>query len=196
MTRGTGLWSWTLGRDQYLWLERVLEQSHATFKFVFIHHLTGGVDTSARGGIEAAPWFEWGGRGAGGHWEFDVRRPGWERPIHQLLVDNGVAIVFHGHDHLYGMETLDGIVYQEVPQPAWTGKTPPNPADYGYLNGVFHPSSGNLLVTVSPARVRVDYVAAVLPKDETPDRKNGAIVHSYTIEAPPAPLPRRRPVRP
>ncbi len=38
-------------------------------------------------------------------------------PIHQLLAKHGVQIVFHGHDHLYVKEDLDGIVYHEVPQP-------------------------------------------------------------------------------
>jgi hypothetical protein len=39
-------------------------------------------------------------------------------PIHQLLVRNKVAAVFHGHDHLFAKQDLDGIVYQEVPQPS------------------------------------------------------------------------------
>jgi hypothetical protein len=195
-TRGTGLWTWTLGRQQYLWLEQVLQRSRATFKFVFIHHLAGGLDPSARGGIEAAPYFEWGGRSLDGQWEFDSRRPGWGRPIHQLLVDNGVTVVFHGHDHFYATQTLDGIVYQEVPQPGWPGRTLPDPSLYGYLRGTFLPSSGDLLVTVSPDKVKVDYVSSVLAKDETAERRNGAVVHSYEIQAKTASAPRRRPVRP
>ena len=35
-----------------------------------------------------------------------------------LLVANKVNIVFHGHDHLFVKQDLDGIVYQEVPQPS------------------------------------------------------------------------------
>jgi hypothetical protein len=38
-------------------------------------------------------------------------------PIHQLLAENRVSIVFHGHDHLYTKQDRDGVVYQEVPQP-------------------------------------------------------------------------------
>ena len=45
-------------------------------------------------------------------------RPGWPAPIHQLLVQHRVSAVFHGHDHLYVNQQLDGIVYQEVPQPS------------------------------------------------------------------------------
>lgn len=182
MTRGTG-WAWTLGRDQYTWLDRVLRGSHAKFKFVFIHHLVGGLDSNARGGIEAAPFYEWGGRGVDGTFEFATRRSGWEKPIHELLVETGVTAVFHGHDHFFAKQTLDGIVYQEVPQPAWPGLTLPNPSANGYSSGVFLPSSGDLFVTVSPDRVLVEYVRAVLQKDETADRRNGAVAYSYTIEA-------------
>ena len=43
-------------------------------------------------------------------------------PIHQLFVANGVSAYFHGHDHQYVYEkTKDGVVYQEVPSPGWTG---------------------------------------------------------------------------
>ena len=36
------------------------------------------------------------------------------------------SIVFHGHDHLYARQDLDGIVYQEVPQPGTPGcEAPP-----------------------------------------------------------------------
>ena len=36
------VWGWTLGTNQFAWLQRTLAQSTATFKFVFIHHLVGG----------------------------------------------------------------------------------------------------------------------------------------------------------
>jgi hypothetical protein len=36
-------------------------------------------------------------------------------PIHQLLLENHVTTVFHGHDHLFAKQELDGIIYQEVP---------------------------------------------------------------------------------
>ena len=56
-------WIWTLGRAQYDWLKATLEKSKATFKFVFMHHIVGGsFDNLARGGVEFAPYFEWGGK--------------------------------------------------------------------------------------------------------------------------------------
>ncbi len=70
-----------------------------------------------RGGVEVARLWEWGGENTEGEDEFAKQRPGWEMPIHDLLVKHGVSIVFHGHDHLFIKQDLDGIVYQEVPQP-------------------------------------------------------------------------------
>lgn len=186
-------WARTLGRAQHDWLERLLTSSRARFMLVFIHSLVGGLDRNMRGGAEAAPLFEWGGRNADGSWGFDARRPGWGRPIHDLLVAAGVSIVFHGHDHLYARQELDGIVYQEVPQPGWPGLTLQDPARYGYVSGVLLPSSGHLRVTVSPSGLTVDYVKAYLAKDETDTRRNGEVASAYTVQATLTPhAPRRR----
>lgn len=59
------LWQITLGDEQYKWLHATLTNSTAKFKFVFSHHVSG----TGRGGVEVAPYFEWGGqdrRGGGG----------------------------------------------------------------------------------------------------------------------------------
>jgi 3',5'-cyclic AMP phosphodiesterase CpdA len=190
---GADNWVRTLGRDQMRWLEQVLGASLARFKLVFIHNLVGGLDGSMRGGAEAAPFYEWGGRNADGSWGFDVQRPGWVRPVHELLVASGVNVVFHGHDHLYARQELDGVVYQAVPQPGWPGLTLRDPGEYGYRSGTLLPSSGHLRVTVSPAGLTVDYVKSYLDKDQTATRRNGEIAYSYTIEPRPTPrVPRRR----
>ena len=39
---------------------------------------------------------------------------------HQLLVDNNVTAFFHGHDHLFARQELNGVVYQACPQPGAT----------------------------------------------------------------------------
>ncbi|MFM7593691.1 MAG: metallophosphoesterase family protein, partial [Isosphaeraceae bacterium] len=93
---GGGNWARTLGEEQYRWLEKVLSESKSKYKFVFIHHLVGGLDTSARGGSEAAAMYEWGGLGEMNMEEFRKFRPGWPMPIHQLLVKAKVSAVFHG----------------------------------------------------------------------------------------------------
>jgi len=159
-------WGWTLGEDQYRWLRKTVEGSSARFKFVFIHHLVGGTGTEARGGIEGAGDFEWGGNNADGSWGFDARRPGWGKPIGQVLADSGVSIVFHGHDHLFVKQDLGGVVYQEAPRPNLRKYTDNGDATkYGYLSGTVLPNSGHLRVTVSASKVTVDYVRAYLPGD-------------------------------
>jgi predicted phosphodiesterase len=170
-------WKRTLGGEQYRWLDQTLQDSRSRFKFVFIHHLVGGLDEQCRGGSEAAPFYEWGGKNADGTDGFKEHRKGWPAPIHQLLVRNGVNIVFHGHDHLYAKQDLDGIVYQEVPQPGNSGnaRTPRHAEEYGYRNGVILGGSGHMRVTVSPDKVAADYIAAV------PSEKKAA--HSYTLPA-------------
>jgi hypothetical protein len=142
------------------------------FKFIFIHHLVGGADSQCRGGAEAAPFYEWGGRNPDGSDGFKQNRPGWPMPIHQLLVRNKVSVVFHGHDHLYAKQDLDGIVYQEVPQPGNRGnnRTPRYAAEYGYRDGVILGSSGHLRVVVSASQATVDYV-----------RTDRSVAHSYSI---------------
>jgi hypothetical protein len=179
-------WKRTLGEQQYQWLKQTLEASKARFKFVFIHHLVGGGTPEGRGGAEAAGLFEWGGRNPDGTDGFNGNRPGWTAPIHQLLVRNRVAAVFHGHDHFFAKQDLDGIVYQEVPQPGTPGNNKPRTAaEYGYTSGVIMGSSGHLRVRVSPTGVTVDYVRAYLMEDERSDRHNGEVGHSYTISAEP-----------
>ena len=118
-------------------------------------------------------------------YEFDRYRESWGLPIHWMLVDNGVNIVFHGHDHMYVKEVhRDGIVYQETPTPGGTGE----PGDvmlgaarmgYDTENGVIFSSSGFLNVSVSPDEVTVEYVKNIYDCDSD----CGEIVDSYTIPA-------------
>ena len=176
-------WSWTLGLEQYNWFKGVLENSDAKYKFVFSHNMVGGVtDVSGgaggagyvRGGAGAAPYFEWGGKNADGTWGFDDHRPGWGGvPIHQLMVENGVSAYFHGHDHQFVYEKLDGIVYQEMPSPSMTGSGFSGIYD---LNDSYtiemQPNSGHLRIEVTPDVATVDYVRS---------NQTGS-TYTYTIE--------------
>lgn len=174
-------WNWTLGKAQYDWLKTTLESSHSKFKFVFIHHLVGGAQ-DARGGIEFASYFEWGGKNADGSYGFDQHRAGWGVPIHQLLANNHVSAVFHGHDHVFVKQDLDGIVYQEVPQPSITTYNNTQLAqDYGYVHGDVVSSSGHLRVTVTPEKTSVAYVRAYLPQDEKSGQQNRRVDFQYLI---------------
>jgi hypothetical protein len=175
-------WGWTLGDIQYQWLQKTLEQSNASYKFVFAHHLVGGNDSQGRGGTEFASLYEWGGKNTDGSWGFDQHRPGWGTPIHQLLVENNVTAFFHGHDHFFARQELDGVIYQEVPQPATVSSPKVLPgAEYGYVSGERLGSPGHLRITVSPEFVRVDYVYSLLPGDKRGDLNNGAVAYSYTL---------------
>ncbi len=179
-------WGWTLGREQYDWLRSTLETSRATQTFVFIHHLVGGA-SEARGGVEVAGLYEWGGRNTDGSDGFAQHRPGWGVPIHQLLVQHHVTAVFHGHDHVYVAQELDGIAYQEVPQPSVTDGSSRLAAGYGYTSGVALGSSGHLRVTVTPAGSTVQYVRAVVAGSDkgaqANNQKNGQVDHAYALSA-------------
>lgn len=190
-------WAWTLGSNQYFWLKRTLETSNAKFKFVFAHHLVGGsFDTDARGGLEFAPYFEWGGLNTNGTYGFATNRPGWPMPIQDLLLSNNVQVFFHGHDHLYVKQDFyaDGItngepdlIYQEVPQPSHypydaTSYATGTNISYSYQSGVFYGSAGHLRVIVSPTNATVDYVRSYRASDI--GKTNRTVTYSYNIPAP------------
>ncbi len=175
--RGDERWDLSLGDAQYQWLKQTLAGSKARYKFVFVHQLIGGRDRQGRGGIEAAAFGEWGGQNADGSDGFTQHRPGWTMPIHKLLVRHGVSAVFHGHDHLYAAQTLDGIVYQEVPQPGHPGEGSPRfAAEYGYQSGTILGGSGHLRVLVNPDKTTVDFVRARQESQE-----NREVANRYTI---------------
>ena len=179
-------WAMTLGTTQYAWLQKTLSTSSAKFKFIFIHNLVGGLDGQMRGGVEAAPYFEWGGNNLDNTVGFIQNRPGWSKPIHQMLVQYGVNAVFHGHDHLYAKQVLDGVVYQEVPQPSARNFSSGSSLalQYHYLSGTILSSSGHIRVNVTPNLMTVQYVRAWLPANETAQRKNGQIDDVWSIAVP------------
>ena len=171
-------WDWTLGKKQYDWFIKTLEMSKSKYKFVFIHHTHG----ETRGGVVNAPLFEWGGKSKKGSYDFDKERSGWGKTIHQLLIDNQVNILFQGHDHLYSYEKLDGIVYNTVPMPSDSSYSI-GYTDFAqkYYTGTSLKGSGHLRVSVTPDCATVDFVNAVLPKDEKPNLKNGSVSFSYQV---------------
>jgi hypothetical protein len=194
-------WDWTLGEAQYNWLYETLHNSSAKWKFVFSHHETGGVlsgDINApygHGGIESAkykvdsrPSFEWGGEAASGNVVFGSKRPDWlHGPIHDMMVEEGVDVFFHGHDHVCVHQSLDGIIYQACPMPLDPDYTDGFYQVSGYSHGEKRNNSGHMRVSVSPDLVRVDYVRSILP-EHSPLYENGDTLYnrdvslSYSIE--------------
>lgn len=176
-------WRWSLGKTQYNWLKTTLENSKSAFKFVFAHQLVGG-DPEGRGGVEYANRYEWGGNNLNGTNGFATQRPGWYKPIKDLLKEHKVNIFFHGHDHFFGKQEKDCLIYQEVPQPSHPNfSTATYAKDYGYLEGQILPNSGHLRVNVSSDGVKVDYVRVYLAKNETATRKNRDVSATYFIGA-------------
>lgn len=173
------LWQITLGDTQYRWLRSTLLESRAKFKFVFSHHVLG----TGRGGIEQADKYEWGGNDRRGVNRFTQMRPTWEQPIHDLMRDAGVTILFQGHDHLYARQELDGVIYQTCPNPADPTFTAFNRD--AYRSGEIFPNSGHLRVSVTggeDANVKVEYVRSLRPADEKDGLKNATVVHTYTVK--------------
>ena len=182
--RGDDNWTCTLGEAQYRWLQAMLAGSDAALKFVFIHQLVGGSGRDGRGGVEVASLYEWGGHDPDGSDVFAQKRPGWPMPIHDLLVAHGVSAVFHGHDHLFAAQELEGIVYLEVPQPAWSGRENLRlAAEYGYVEGTLLGSSGHLRVSVRDGAATVDYVRSRLATDRRQSYANREVAHSYDLPA-------------
>lgn len=174
-----GGWAWSLGKPQYDWLKKTLEENTSQFKFVFAHHVRG----QGRGGISNANFFEWGGYEQNGvNFNFTSKRPGWAKPIQQLFKDNKVTIFFQGHDHLFAKEELDGVIYQEVPMPSDSTYSLGMIANGDAYTSVKQDGSGHIRVVVSPTGVKVDYVRAYLPADTISGlHKNAEVTHSYTV---------------
>lgn len=169
-------WDWTLGKVQYDWFSKTLLESKAKYKFVFSHHAIGNI----RGGKSIASLFEWGGYDKKGKYLFDEKRPGWGKPIHQLMVDAGVTIFFQGHDHLFAREEVDGIIYQTLPKPAELVADKQNNFD-AYPDADVLLNSGFLNVTVSEQNVRVDYIRNYFVSTQTQEGNQGTI-YSYTVD--------------
>jgi hypothetical protein len=153
-------------------LKSTLESSNATYKSIFMHHMTGGTDDYIREGAYATPYCEWGGYNEDGiTYAFATKRPGWYKPIHDLLVENNVSAVFHGHDHQYAHEELDGIVYQSLPSAGFSGNGFNLYSESDAYTIRVLPSPGHLRVTVAPTQATVDYVQT----------SGGAVAYFYTI---------------
>jgi hypothetical protein len=182
-------WDWTIGLQQFKWLNQTLQESTAKYKFIFAHHMTGGAsDYGGRGGAVPANLVEWGGYNVDGiTWGWNTNRPAsqWgSKPIHQIMVDNNVTAFFYGHDHQYALGKRDGIVYQSLPAAGFSGNGFSSYSEGTYTLKVL-PSPGHLRVTVSPLQVTVDYVTSA-PNQAT----NGQIAYTYTINSEnPTPTP-------
>lgn len=144
---------WTLGDDQMAWFEKTLANAKSKWRFVLIHHAVGGA-----AGDEANAAY---GRGGG-----QAAYVGEQAKVHQLMLQHGVQIFFHGHDHVFTDMKVDGIHYT-LPGSAgaiWMFSQ----SETGYAEQWQQAGWGR--VTVTPASVHVELVA-----------KGGEILHQYTL---------------
>jgi hypothetical protein len=93
-----------------------------------------------------------------------------------------VNIFFQGHDHLFARELLDGVTYQEVPMPSDSTYQIGMLANADSYTSDQVAGTGHLRVNVSSSEVKVEYIQAYLPKDETGSRKNRQVAFSYIIK--------------
>ncbi len=169
-------WDWTLGETQYEWFKKTLEESDATFKFVSSHHAIGNM----RGGADIAKLYEWGGYDKRGDYVFDKMRKGWEKPIHQIMEDEGVSVFFQGHDHLFSRELVDGVTYLTLPKPA--ERVADIQSNYeAYSNGDTLMNSGIVNVKVEAELIEIDYIRHFLVAESSEDEAIG-VVYRFTID--------------
>lgn len=150
---------WTLGRDQFAWLESVLGASRERWKLVFIHHTVGGNgadDLNSRYG-------RGGGRAA---------KVGEQARVHELLVRHGVQALFYGHDHVFTDMEVDGVHYTCVGSAGapWLFGSDVT----GYGQAVREP--GFTLVDYDGSEVTVSYITL----DHLPA---GRVAHEYRLAA-------------
>lgn len=168
-------WSFTIGNEQYQWLKETLEKSKSKYKIVLGHHVMG----SCRGGAEWANTFEWGGTNRRGVNEFKQHRPNWQKPIHQLFIDNKVTAFVQGHDHLFARQELDGINYITCPMCGDPGYNTYNAE--AFTVGDKLSNTGHLKFLVTERDIVMEYIKAVLPKDEVLQGKNGNSVYKWSL---------------
>lgn len=157
-TRGPGRGDdWTLGKEQYAWLEKTLKESKAPWKFLYIHHAVGGNagdDVNTRYG-------RGGGRAA---------HVGEQAKIHEMMKKYGVQVFFYAHDHVFTDIEVDGIHYicnGSVGAP-WKFGT----EETGYE--FYIPDSGFTVVDVDGDKTRIRYVR--------PDEKEADGKTLYTLD--------------
>jgi len=88
---------YVLGAEQRAFLENVLDaNASAPWKFIFSHHLFGGVDA-------CGPGYGRGNANAAGLHE--------QAFIQDLMQTYGVQAFFYGHDHVYSVSQVGGVSY-------------------------------------------------------------------------------------
>jgi uncharacterized protein (TIGR03437 family) len=185
-----GTWGFTTNRPTWPEpLHQLLVANHVTIFFqghdhLFAHQVLDGVtyQSVANPADNTYTAFNADAYNLDDTYCFTTNRPNLPMPIHQLFIANHVTAYFHGHDHLYAHQSLDGITYQEVPQPSNTNSSLGSRAtDYGYVQGTEVGGRGYLRVQVASTGITVQYIETWLPSEQNATQKNGMVADSYTM---------------
>jgi predicted phosphodiesterase len=180
--RGASGWEMTLGEAQYRWLTK--RSPAAKQRCVLSSSITWSAAWAVMCAAEPNQPPTWNGAAktpTAARASKSIAPAGSCRFINSSS-NMASALVFHGHDHLFVKEELDGIIYQEVPQPGHPSGGTRSAEEYGYT-GVILGSSGHVRVMVGENEARVDYMRSIVPGVTRSDLNNGAVEHSYAIKA-------------
>lgn len=164
---------WTLGQTQMRWLEEVLRNSCAKWKFIFSHQQVGGGLINGAGCRTGANSGEYAyGRGSAREVFNDDPEVNPEQAyIHALMKKYYVQFFVYGHDHIFCHSVRDGIHYLSCGRPTFLSSwfTRGGMIDsYGticdtdgcrhqYVEKVFH-VLGYTRFHVTPDHVRLEWV--------------------------------------
>lgn len=143
----------TLGDEQFGWMERTLSGSDHPFKFVCIHHAVGGnggnsLNTlNGRGGARAA-------------------NVGEQKLVHEAMREFGVQVFFYGHDHVFVDEIVDGNHYALPGSCGVPWKLGREDTGYDWYWG----DSGHGRFEVQPDRATVSFV-----------NQGGQVIHEFVV---------------
>ena len=144
---------WTLGREQFAWMERTLAGSDHPFKFVCVHHSVGGNAATERETLY----------GRGGPRAATV---GEQKLVHEAMREFGVQAFFCGHDHVFVDERVDDIHYALPGSCGAPWKFGKEVTGYNRYWG----DSGHGRLTVRPERATVEFV-----------NQAGQVLHEFAV---------------
>lgn len=144
---------WTLGRQQFAWMQKTLSTSDHPYKFVCIHHAVGG-----HAATERETLYGRGGPRAAG--------VGEQRLIHEAMREFGVQVFFYGHDHVFVDEIVDGIHYTLPGSCGAPWKFGKEITGYGRYWG----DSGHARLIVRPDQTTVSFVSQA-----------GQVIHEFVV---------------
>ncbi|MEW6443423.1 MAG: metallophosphoesterase [bacterium] len=160
-----------LGTEQRSFLQGVLSQSAAPWKFVFAHHIFGGDDDG------------WAAYGRGNANDAHAYQ---QAEIQTLMLQYGARVFFYGHDHVFSHSKADGVSYLCAGNAGsgcpWVAELlenyPPYELFYTDADGGVPPGHVRADVNAVTGAVTLSYILASLEGD------NGTVLATFTLSQP------------